>query len=98
MLNNLTSVKILRILAQTFKDMATLKQARARAAIYGASIEIENRGDGEYMVEAIAPDGMQWTENGSVSICVPYGPDSGGDKASALDQLIQIMNHGIERE
>lgn len=70
--------------------MATKKQAQKTASKYGASIERTDMLDGSFDIEAIAPDGKQWSE-GVVTLIEPYHTHFGDKASDGYKSIIERM-------
>lgn len=52
--------------------------------------------DGSFRVEALAPDGFEWSEGGVVSLVSDYFPDFGDKRGIAYQDLADRIRFGLE--
>lgn len=73
---------------------ATKQNAIKLAERLGGRIEVSTDPDGQKLIEAIAPEGMQWVE-GPTILTAQYGY-SWGPAADAWSDIVERMDYGLE--
>jgi len=78
--------------------MNVRKDIQAKADELGAEIEIWADSENSYVIEALAPDGMEWEATGSVSLVGRWWTYDKGGKTKELNDLLERMSKGVISE
>jgi hypothetical protein len=63
-----------------------------------AQVEIWADSENSYVIEATAPDGMEWVESGGVSLVARWFTYAPEDKKAAMDDILERMKLGLQKE
>lgn len=67
------------------------------AAELNAEVEIWADSENSYVIEATAPDDMEWVESGGVSLVSRWWAYAKESKGEAMDDIYNRMKLGIEK-
>lgn len=75
-----------------------MKQIKKLAEQLGAEIEVWADSENSYVIEATAPDGMEWVESGGVSLVSRYWTYAKESKKEAEQDILTRMKQGLQTE
>lgn len=78
--------------------MKVRKDIQKLADELSAEVEIWADSESSYVIEATAPDDMEWVNSGGVSIVGRWWTYDNGGKEKEIDDFIMRMKMGLQKE